>query len=404
MHPWDTFRTAVIALASNRLRSALTTLGVVIGVASVIAMIGIAEGTKRQALEQLEALGSNLIVVFPNWGQGGMRSGGDEAQTLRMSDVDIIRASVPTASHVSGEVRTRVMVKYGSRNERSQITGGLPELQVIRNIKLKEGRFFTEEENRIAAKVCVLGYDIYDRLFGGASALGARIRINNQEFEVIGVAQFKGSGGQSFMNPDDMIYVPIRTAITRLQRRDRLSGIAVRAYDSDVMPYTLNKVQETLAQVRRDASGEPLFRAFNQGELIQTAEEQARVLSLLLAGVASVSLLVGGIGIMNIMLVSVTERTREIGLRKALGATRDDVLSQFLLEAILLCVGGGVVGVLLGVVGVEVVAKLMGIPPTVSVPGIIIAFCFAALTGIFFGFYPAYMASKLEPIQALRTE
>lgn len=398
----DTLRTALSAITANKLRSSLTTLGVVIGVASVIAMIGIAEGTRRQALEQLEALGSNLIVVFPNWGRSGQRTGGDEAETLRMEDVDLIRRSVPTAINVSGEVRTRVSVKYGSANERSQVTGGLPELQQIRNIKLKEGRFFTEEENKLAAKVCVLGFDIYERLFGDAPAVGSVIRINNQDFEVIGVASFKG--GQGFMNPDDMIYVPINTANSRIRRRDTLSGIAVQAVDADVMPYTLAKVQETLRQVRRDASGEDLFRAFNQGELIQTAEEQSRILSLLLGGVASVSLLVGGIGIMNIMLVSVTERTREIGLRKAIGARRDDVLSQFLLESILLCLAGGVIGVILGIAGVHFVAGLMGVVPTVSVPGVIIAFAFAALVGTFFGFYPAYMASKLEPMEALRTE
>ncbi len=398
----DTLRTALSAITANKLRSSLTTLGVVIGVASVIAMIGIAEGTRRQALDQLEALGSNLIVVFPNWGRSGQRTGGDEAETLRMEDVDLIRRSVPTAVNVSGEVRTRVSVKYGSLNERSQITGGLPELQQIRNIKLKEGRFFTAQENEVAAKVCILGFDIYERLFESAPAVGSMIRVNNQDFEVIGVASFKG--GQGFMNPDDMIYVPINTANSRIRRRDTLSGIAVQAVDADVMPFTLAKVQETLRQVRRDASGEDLFRAFNQGELIETAEEQSRILSLLLGGVASVSLLVGGIGIMNIMLVSVTERTREIGLRKAIGARRDDVLSQFLLESILLCLAGGVIGVILGIAGVHFVAGLMGVVPVVSVPGVIIAFAFAALVGTFFGFYPAYMASKLEPMEALRTE
>ncbi|MCH8274438.1 MAG: ABC transporter permease [Armatimonadetes bacterium] len=399
---FDSIRSALTAITANKLRSALTTLGVIIGVGSVIAMIGIAEGTKKQALDQLDALGSNLIVVFPNWGRHGMRSGGDEPETLKPEDVELIRRSVPTASDVSGEVRTRVQVKYGNQNERSQITGGLPEIQVIRNVKLKEGRFFTEEENEDSAKVAVLGYDIYERLFGDGSAVGARVRINNQDFEVIGVAAFKG--GQGYMNPDDMIYLPINTAQTRIRRRNSLSGIVIRAEDSGVMNYTLAEVQSTLREVRQDASGEDLFRAFNQGELIETAEEQSRVLSLLLGGVASVSLLVGGIGIMNIMLVSVTERTKEIGLRKAVGAKRDDVLSQFLLESVMLCLAGGLAGVALGVFAVKFVAGLMGVPPVVSIPGITIAFAFAALVGIFFGFYPAYVASKLQPIDALRTE
>jgi putative ABC transport system permease protein len=401
----DSIASALAAITANKLRSSLTTLGVMIGVASVIAMIGIAEGTKKQSLERLEALGSNLIVVFPNWGMGGRNTGApDEAQTLKLEDVETIRRSVPTASHVSGEVRTRVQVKYGNKNERSQVTGGLPELQEIRNIKLQDGRFFTEEENSNSERVAILGYDIYDRLYEGGSAVGTRIRINNQEFEVIGVAMFKGGTGQGPMNPDDMIYVPIKTALDRLQRRQSLSSIAVRAADSSLMQHTLDEVQSTLSTVRRSASGEALFRAFNQGELIETAEEQSRILSLLLAGVASVSLLVGGIGIMNIMLVSVTERTKEIGLRKAIGATQDAILSQFLLESVALCLGGGLIGVLLGLVSVQFVAGLMGVPPVIVPAGIIIAFSFAAMVGIFFGFYPAYMASKLQPIEALRND
>jgi putative ABC transport system permease protein len=228
------------------------------------------------------------------------------------------------------------------------------------------------------------------------------VRIDGTDFEVIGIAAFKGGGG--FMNPDDMIYAPINTVINRIERRESLSSISVQAMNSEVMPYTLAQVQSTLAKVRSGADGEELFRAFNQGELIETAEEQSRVLSLLLAGVASVSLLVGGIGIMNIMLVSVTERTKEIGLRKALGATRDALLSQFLLESVMLCLLGGAVGVALGIASVTFVAGLMGVPPVIVPGGVVIAFGFAALVGIFFGFYPAYLASKLEPIEALRSE
>lgn len=398
----DSFHAALAAIIANKLRSTLTTLGVVIGVASVIAMIGIAEGTKRQSLSRLEAMGSNLIVVFPQWGRG--RDSDNEAQSLKLRDVEFIRANVPTATAVSGEVRIRAQVKFGSENQRSQVTGALPELEEIRNIRLKEGRFFTLEENKAADKVCVLGWDIYDRLFKGEGALGNRIRVNNQDFEVIGVALYKGGGGGGPMNLDDMIWVPLNTAVTRLQKRDSLSSISVQAADSSVMPYTLSQVQETLARTRKSAAGEDLFRAFNQGELIETAEEQARILSLLLAGVASVSLLVGGIGIMNIMLVNVTERTREIGLRKAIGATQDAILSQFLLESVGLCLVGGLIGVALGLSSVFLVANLMGVPPVIVPGGVIIAFGFAALVGIFFGFYPAYMASKLEPIVALRSD
>lgn len=402
MNLGDGFQSALNALVSNKLRSFLTTLGVMIGVASVITMIGIAEGSKRQALERLELLGSNMIVVFPQRSFGGQRQAMDEAQTLKMEDVELIRRSVPTISHITGEVRSRVIVKFGNKNERTFLVGGTPEIQHIRNLKLQEGRFFTNEEDMNKEKVCVLGYDIYDRLFEGGGALGATVRINNQDFEVIGVAAFKGMTG--FMSPDDAIYIPLNTAISRIERRDTLSTISMRVADSSVMPFTLSQVQQTLARVRRSASGEELFRAFNQGELIETAEEQARVLSLLLAGVASVSLIVGGIGIMNIMLVSVTERTREIGLRKAIGATSGAVRAQFLLESVMLCLAGGVIGMFLGVFGVRVIAGLMDVPPIVSTGGIILAFGFAALVGVFFGYYPAYKASKLDPIVALRHE
>ncbi len=398
----ESLQAAGAALVSNKLRSTLTTLGVVIGVASVIAMIGIAEGTKRQTLSRLEAMGSNMIVVFPQWGQGNRTQTG-EAQSLKLSDVATIASKVPTATHVAGEVRMRVTVKYGSNTQQSNVTGGPPEIQDIRNVRLQEGRFYTKAEDEAAEKVCVLGWDINDRLFGQESPLNTRIRINNQDFEVIGVAMFKG-GSMGPQNLDDMIWVPLHTALSRLQRRDTLSSISVQAADSSVMQYTLDQVQDTLSKTRRSASGEQLFRAFNQGELIETAEESARVLSLLLAGVASVSLLVGGIGIMNIMLVNVTERTKEIGLRKALGATQDMILSQFLLESVGLCLLGGLIGVVLGVSGVFAVARLMAVPPVIVPAGVVIAFGFAAMVGIFFGFYPAYLASKLQPIVALRTE
>jgi len=398
----DTIETAFTAVTANKLRSALTMLGVIVGVGAVITMVGIAAGTKKQSLERLDALGSNLIVVFPQRSMGGVGQGSDSAQTLRMSDVDLLKKSVPTISEASGEVRTRVQAKYGGSTEPTSVTGGSPEIQKIRNVKMKEGRFFTEAENATREKVAVLGFDIYDRLYGGNSAVGTTIRINNQDFQIIGVAALKGGGG--FMNPDDIIYVPIETALARLQRRDTLSSIAIRAMDSSLMSVTTQDVQSTLSKVRRSASGEELFRAFNQGELIETAEDQARVLSLLLAGIASVSLIVGGIGIMNIMLVSVTERTKEIGLRKALGATQDAVLSQFLLESVALCLAGGIIGIGAGIVGVNVVAKLMGVDPVLVPAGIAVAFGFAALVGIFFGFYPAYLASKLQPIEALRNE
>jgi putative ABC transport system permease protein len=266
-----------------------------------------------------------------------------------------------------------------------------------------QGSWYSVEDEVKSERKVVLGYVVYQELFGDENAVGATIRINNQNFEVTGVVAYKGGTGTG-MNPDDQVYIPLSTAMNRLLGKKNLDMIYIQTKVTELMPLAQSQVEDVLAAKRKNASGEPLFRVMNQGDIIEQMETQTRLLSMLLAGIASVSLLVGGIGIMNIMLVSVTERTREIGLRKAIGAKRESILSQFLLESVVMCVVGGSIGILLGSGLVMLVASLLKVPPLINTQAIIMAFGFSALVGLFFGLYPALRASRLQPIEALRYE
>lgn len=396
----DSFDSALRAIVANKLRSFLTMLGVVIGVGSVIAMIGIGEGTAKKSLENIERMGTNMLTIMPNWQRGG-QSGG-ERPVLKPEDVEALKA-LPVIKWISGVVRTNAPVKYGNLSHSTSINGGEPQIAIIRNAtKMHQGSWYTLEDESFAERKCVLGYTVYDELFHGENAVGATVRIKSENFEVVGVVAYKGGGG--FMNPDDVVYIPLKTAMTRLMGKTNLDQIMLQGIRTDILPITQTMVEETLAKKRKNASGEELFRVMNQGEWIEQIETQTRLLRILLAGIASVSLLVGGIGIMNIMLVSVTERTKEIGLRKAVGARRESVLQQFLLESVVMCLVGGVVGIVVGWSGVIVVAKFLKVPPAVNLQAILLAFGFSALVGLFFGLYPAMRASRLTPIDALRHE
>lgn len=399
----DSFQSAVRAIAANKLRSALTMLGVVIGVGSVIAMIGIGEGTKRKSIENIEIMGSNMITVMPDWRRGGQGAGLGAGATLRQEDVEALKREVPTIQLISGAVRSNDRVKFGNLSTSTQVLGVEPQMAIIRNAtRMRQGTWFTTEDNEMLAQKAVLGYLVYDNLFAGQNAIGATIKVKGQNFEVVGVIDYKGGSG--FMNPDDQIYIPLKTAQQRLMGKTNLDQISIQAMNSEFLLATQSMVEETLAKTRRSAAGENLFRVFNQGEMLEQIQTQTRLLGFLLAGIASVSLLVGGIGIMNIMLVSVTERTREIGLRKAIGARRESILSQFLLESVVMCVLGGLIGIALGYGAVRVVASLLKVPPVLNVQAVAVAFGFSAFVGLFFGLYPAIRASRLEPIGALRHE
>lgn len=398
----DSMLSALRAITANKLRSFLTMLGVVIGVGSVIAMIGIGEGTKQKSIERIQVMGTNMLNIMPNWRRGGMNTGGDNA-TLKTEDVALLKREVPLIEHITGSVGSRTEAKHGNITYRTQVTGAEPQVAIIRNAtKMHQGTWYTTEDEVMTNRVAVLGFVAYQELYGDGNAIGTTVRIRNQNFQVIGVVAFKGGSGN--WNPDDQIYIPLATAKTRLLGRTNLDNIMLKASNAELMAITQSKVEEVLGRNRRNASGEPLFRVINQGEWIQQMQEQTRLLGMLLAGIASVSLLVGGIGIMNIMLVSVTERTREIGLRKAIGAKRESILSQFLLESIVMCLVGGALGILLGYSMTVAVANAMKVPPAINSTAVGLAFGFSAMVGLFFGFYPALRASRLQPIEALRYE
>jgi putative ABC transport system permease protein len=399
----DSVESALRAIAANKLRSFLTMLGVVIGVGSVIAMIGIGEGTAKKSIENIEMMGTNMLTIMPNWRRGGMSGIQSDIPPLKQEDILAIKREVPTVDKITGVVRSGALVKFGSKSHNTQIIGAEPQVADIRNARtMHQGAWYTPMDEQLAERKVVLGYQVYDELFAGENAVGATVRIKNQNFEVVGVITYKGGAGM--MNPDDQVYVPLKTAMTRLMGKTKLDMIYAQASRTDILPITQFKIETVLGRTRKNATGEELFRIMNQGEWLDQIETQTRLLRILLAGIASVSLLVGGIGIMNIMLVSVTERTREIGLRKALGAKRGSVLSQFLLESVVMCLVGGVAGVVFGSLGVVLVAKLLKVPPAINLQAVILAFSFSAMVGLFFGLYPAMRASRLQPIEALRYE
>ncbi len=398
----DSFESALTAILSNKLRSALTMLGVVIGVGSVIAMIAIGEGTKKKSIEQLEIMGANMITVMPDWRRGGMSQGSGSGQ-LKVEDVEAIKREVPSVTLITGAVRGNETAKFGSNSTRTSISGVEPQMAIIANAtKMLAGGWFTPEDNAFAARKAVLGYQVWDQLYEGENAIGSTIKIKGQNFEVVGVVTYKGGSG--FRNPDEQIYVPLETAQKRLLGKTTIDQISMQVISTDVMIATQAKVEEVLGRTRKSATGESQFRVFNQGEQMEQVQQQTQLLGFLLAGIASVSLLVGGIGIMNIMLVSVTERTREIGLRKALGATKPVILTQFMLESVMMCVFGGVIGIILGWIVTQYVSKALQVPPAVNGLAVAMAFGFAAFIGLFFGLFPAMRASNLQPIEALRSD
>jgi putative ABC transport system permease protein len=400
----ESFFTALSALWANKLRSLLTMLGIIIGVASVITMIGLGEGAQRAVQERMQAMGSNLLTVSPGAarGGGGMVMTGGTAR-LYVSDADALSERAQHIAIVIPEMSRNLQVQYRNRNWNSRVVGTTTAYPEVRNHLPVAGRFFTDSENRAAAKVAVLGSAISSQLYGQNSAVGETIRIAGQRFQVIGVLQEKGTGGWN--NPDEQVFIPLMTAQRRLLGLDHLSNITVQVTHQDAMELATFEVERVLRREHRlRPEQENDFRIFNQADLITTVQETQRTFSFLLAGIAGVSLIVGGIGIMNIMIVSVTERTREIGIRKAVGARRRDVLTQFLLEAIMLSVIGGLIGIGTGMAASELLARFAGWNTVILFEAVVLSFVFAASIGIFFGMYPARKAAKQNVIESLRYE
>ena len=403
-------RIALRALAVNKLRSALTMLGIVIGVGAVIVMIAVGSGAQRRVEEQIRALGSNLLLVMPgSTTAGGVRLGYGSGSTLTEDDVTAINREIPEAL-AAPALRGAAQVIWGNANWSTQVFGVTPEYLDVRQWPLAAGRSFEPAEMAAAAKVCLIGATVAGQLFGAADPLDQSIRIKRVPFTVIGVLEVKG---QSLMgtDQDDLVLLPIKTARSRVlgtasAARNRTVGtIWVKAADGLDTKVVEAHVRSLLRQRHRiQAGADDDFSLRNLAEVMAAQEASSRVLALLLAAVASVSLLVGGIGIMNIMLVSVTERTREIGLRMAVGARTRDILGQFLVEAVTLSLIGGLVGVALGIGAALGIAELAGWRILISPQAVGLAVAFAFVIGVFFGFYPARKAARLNPVEALRFE
>lgn len=404
MNLLESFISALESLRANKMRTLLTMLGVIIGVGAVISMIGIAQGARKSTLEQIQKLGANVLTVMSGQSRrGGSFMGFGSVQTLKPDDADAILKECSTVIRVSPETSQSYQVKYGNSNTMTSVASVNQDYHLIRNIRIAEGRFFRQDEVRSMARVCVLGDTAWELLFSRQPCVGKRIRINGQTFEVIGRAAYKGSTG--FNNFDDRIYVPLLTGMRRLMGVSHVRSVSVQARAAEDLNLAQTQVEQLLIKRHKlPADGPYDFRIFNQAEFTETAEQTSNTFTYLLAGVALVSLIVGGIGIMNIMLVSVTERTREIGLRKAIGATRTHIMLQFLIESVVMSVFGGLIGVALGYLSASYISEQANwevlIPPT----AFFMAFGFAAFIGIFFGLYPAWRAAQLQPIEALRYE
>lgn len=404
----QTLKIALRALRTNKMRSFLTMLGIIIGIAAVIAMMAVGSGASYVISQQIASIGSNIILVIPgSTTSGGLRTGSGGAQTLTSDDVKAIMNECPSVAYAAGTVRTSGQVIYGNMNWSSLIMGGTPELFDIREWGVVSGRPISQDDENGAVKVCLLGQTVAENLFGSADPVGSIIRIKKIPFTVIGVLDRKGQSPQG-TDQDDAVFVPLRTAqrnLVRSQRTGVVGAIIVKAKSEELINNAESEIQSLLNQRHRITGGkEPDFSTRNLSEILAVAEKSAKAMSLLLGAVASISLIVGGIGIMNIMLVSVTERTREIGIRMAIGAKKNDILLQFMTEAVLLTMLGGLIGIALGTGGATIVSRLLSWPTMISIQSISIAFVFSAAVGIFFGFYPARKAAGLNPIDALRYE
>jgi putative ABC transport system permease protein len=393
------------ALRRNKLRTILTMLGIIIGVGAVIAMVALGKAAKVQVEARIAALGQNVIMVFSgSVNRNGVFSGFGGAGTLTVDDATAIQNEVPNVAAVSPEVRSGAQIAAGENNWSTSVMGEDVDYLTIRVWDIAEGAMFTEADVRSAAKVCVLGKTTADKLFLGASPVGQNIRIKNVPVKVLGVLKAKGVSMMG-SDQDDTVIVPYTTGMKRFAGVTMLRSINVSAVSADQLADVQNAIADLLRQRHRIQPGrDDDFILRNQKEIAEAQTATTDVMTALLAGVATISLLVGGIGIMNIMLVSVTERTREIGIRMAVGARGHDILLQFLIEAVTLSSIGGVLGIALGIGGAKMLTLIKHWPTLVSTNSIIIAFVFSAAVGIFFGFYPARKASQLDPIEALRYE
>jgi len=394
---------AVDGIITNKMRSALTMLGIIIGVAAVIIMISLGQGASKQIADQISSMGSNLLMVMPGATMGPVKGSGGSRESLTLDDCYAI-GKLDMVSGVAPQVGTSGTIAYGSETWTTDANGTTADMQTVKNIGVSDGAFISADDISNSAMAAVLGKTVVDNLFPSTEPVGKIFTINKLAFTVVGVLSSQGAsiGGQ---DQDDVIYIPVTTAQQRFSGSKSVDMIYVKTKTADSMDYVQSSI-ETLLRTRHRLTGTSSddFNVRNLATVLAASQSSTTTMSWLLAGVAAVSLLVGGIGIMNIMLVSVTERTREIGLRMAVGATANDIRKQFVVEALVLCLLGGLMGIIIGYAGSRIISSLAGWVTYVTPLSVLISAGFSALIGIFFGYYPADKAARLNPIEALRYE
>jgi len=400
------FRIALKAIYNNKMRSFLTMLGIIIGIASVIAMLGFGQGTKDQINSQISSMGSNMIMISPGGeNRGGQRMDASSMQTLKMEDYEALRTECAHVTYVSPSVSSSGQLVAGNNNYPASVTGCSPDYLQIRQLNMEEGNMFSEQDVKSSAKVAVIGKTIVDNLFPNEDPIGKTIRVNQIPFQVIGVLESKGTNSMG-MDQDEIVLAPFTTVMKRMLSQSHLQGIQCSAVSEEATQLAMNEIEEVLRRNHKLKDGEDNnFSMNSMQEIMETMDTVTSMMTMLLAAIAGISLVVGGIGIMNIMYVSVTERTKEIGLRMSVGARGVDILSQFLIEAVLICLTGGLIGIVCGY-GLGALVESFSDQVTVSISGssVALAFGVCVLIGMFFGWYPAKKAANLDPIEALRYE
>ncbi|MBR3051541.1 MAG: ABC transporter permease [Selenomonadaceae bacterium] len=393
------------SLGANKLRSFLTMLGVIIGVTSVIALVSVGMGVKKNILDNISRLGSNMLIIMPgSANRGGMRGAAGSVITLTYDDAEAIKNKIKNVEYVSPTVQGSYQVVYGHENWNTTVTGVIPEYVSIQSLELKSGLFFSEHDVDVRNRVAVIGSTVATNLFESVNPVGKKIRIGNAPYTIIGVLNSKGqsSGGQ---DQDDVVLIPLTTAQERLIGVTYVRSINIQVSEADKMDEVQNNIEKLLRQRHRIAAGaEDDFNVRNLTSLMEMMTSSATMITLLLGAIAGISLIVGGVGIMNITLASVTERTREIGIRKAIGATYSNIMLQFLIESTMISVIGGIIGIIIGVGAAQLISKFGGFTTVISSLSIAASFGFALFVGIFFGMLPARKAARLDPIEALRYE